>query len=299
MPIFSKEVVIKVNNRTKSIYKNKYDMSGEYINVKIEDLPYNSNVIIEFQCDYCGKIFKNKYTNYTRHLNTTNLVACRECLGKKMKDVTMIRYGVENISQLDSVKKKKVDTCNENFGCDYPMQNKEIMDKAKISMVENYGVKHNFYREEIVEKVKIANAQKRFENGNIVSSSAQRHLCGLFNGILNYPVKWYNLDILLDNNIYCEYNGSGHKLNVKMGEISEEEYKRKDMIRYLYLKSLGYKEIIFDNYSDKLLPDNIMIDLLDKCKKYFELNTNAHWIKVNLDNGKITTKNAEIFYMIN
>lgn len=299
MSIFSKEVVIKVNRRTKGIYKNKYDVSGEYINVKIEDLPYNSNVIIEFQCDYCGKIFKNKYTNYTRHLNTTDSVACRECLGKKMKDVTMIRYGVENISQLDSVKKKKVDTCNKNFGCDYPMQSEEVMDRAKVSMVKNYGVKHNFYRKEIVERVKIANAQKRFVNGSIVSSAAQRHLCELFNGILNYPVKWYNLDILLDNNIYCEYNGSGHKMNVRMGEISEEEYERKDMIRYLYLKSLGYKEIIFDNYSDKLLPDNIMIDLLNKCKKYFELNTDAHWIKVNLDNGKITTKNAEIFYMIN
>ena len=287
-----------MNNRTRGIYKSKYDVSSDYIIVKIEDLPHNSNIIIDFQCDYCGKIFKNKYTNYTRNLNTIDSVACHDCIGKKMKDVINIRYGVDNISQIPDVKQKKINTCNQNFGCDYPMQSEEVLKKSKESMINNYGVEHNFYRKEIVERVKIANANKRFVNGTTVSSAAQRHLCDLFNGILNYPVKWYNLDILIDNNIYCEYNGSGHKLNVKMGEISEEEYQRKDMIRYYYLKSIGYKEIIFDNYSDKLPDDNTMLDILNKCKKYFEENSKSHWIKINLDTGRITTKNAEIFYKI-
>ena len=33
--------------------------------------------------------------------------------------------------------------------------------------------------------------------------------------------------------------------------------------------------------------------------KYLQINSNSNWIRVNLDNGKITTKDAEIFYMIN
>ena len=34
------------------------------------------------------------------------------------------KYGVENASQNDDIKQKKIETCLKNFGTEYPAQNK-------------------------------------------------------------------------------------------------------------------------------------------------------------------------------
>lgn len=42
--------------------------------------------------------------------------------------------------------------------------------------------------------------------------------------------------ILIESNIYIEYNGSGHDLNVRMGQITKSEFNRKEVARYRLLK---------------------------------------------------------------
>lgn len=298
--LLTKEVKIKMNPRTRGIYRKLgYNVDCDEIILPIEELPKGSCISVDVQCDYCGKIFQQPYADYLKGNKYVPKVACWDCHGKKTEDVMLYKYGVKNTSQLEETKRKKCKTCKEHFGCEHPMQSDKVMRKAKISMVENYGVPHNFQREEIKNIVRLANSHVRFENGTVPASKAQKYLCSLYNGILNYPVGYYNLDILLENDIYIEYNGSGHDMNLRKGQITKEEYQRKEIARYCYIKKYGYKEIIFDNISDKLPSDEILLDIKRGCVEYFELNPKAHWIRVNLDTGKITTKNAEIFYVMN
>lgn len=59
------------------------------------------------------------------------------------------------------------------------------------------------------------------------------------------------------------------------------------MIRYQYLKSKGYKAIIFDNISNKPPNDSIIIQIVNQCIKILDTN---NWVRVNLDTLEITTK---------
>ena len=276
------------------------EKTDDYIIVDISKMKTGTNQRVDVQCDYCGKILNVKFNDYKRVMdrNLIGKYACRSCGGKKCKETMNIKYGVDNCSQLDDVKNKKIKTCKKNYNCDYPMQSKLVKDKTRCSMKNKYGVEHNFHRKEIVDKVKYQNSHLRFKNGNIISSKAQRHICEICNGILNYPVEYYNLDILLSDNVYIEYNGSGHDLNIRMGQISEKDFLRKEIARYNKLKNLGYKEIIIDNLSDKLPDDEIIIDII-KGLKEFLLKSDSNWIRINLDNMKIKTKHCEIFYVIN
>lgn len=198
------------------------------------------------------------------------------------------KYNVNNVSQLNAVKRKKIETCTKNFGVSYPMQSDVVLAKSRKTMYNTYGVEHNLQREDIKNTVRKANANIRGKNGTVMSSKAQRYLCELLNGKLNYPCGYYNLDILLDNNVYIEYNGSGHKLNVDMGQITIEEFNKKEMIRYYYVKNCGYKCIVIDNVSDKLPSDNTIRHLIDVC--ICLLNENHNWVRCDFDTMEIVTK---------
>lgn len=300
MGLLTQTVKIKINSRTKKIYSEKgYDVGSEFVEVNVLDLSPKSNVKVEIVCDYCGKLYTQSYGDYLKGGKTIDKSACCMCKYKKVKDVVGKLYDVENVSQLNEVKIRKVESCKEHFGCEYPMQSRSVQLLSKETMIRKYGVEHNLYREDVKNNIRIANANKRYEHGNTPCSKAQKHLCDLYDGLLNYPVGWYNLDILLSEKIYIEYNGSGHDMNVKMGQVSKEEFSRKEFIRYAYIKKFGYKEIIFDNPSDKLPPDTILVDIKNKCVEYLCSSIDANWIRINLDTGRISIKNAEIFYGIN
>lgn len=67
-------------------YKSKgyvYTGYGDFFDVKVEDLPPNSDIEVEAVCDYCGKIKKVAYVDYNKNIKTLNKYACKECAGKK------------------------------------------------------------------------------------------------------------------------------------------------------------------------------------------------------------------------
>lgn len=51
---------------------------GTRINVKVEDLPSQSNIDVECECDGCGIILKMPYCNYTKY-NHDGLIYCHSC----------------------------------------------------------------------------------------------------------------------------------------------------------------------------------------------------------------------------
>ena len=124
--------------------------------------------------------------------------------------------------------------------------------------------------------------KKRYINGSCPTSEQQRYICKLYNGELNYPFEKYNLDILVDENIDVEYDGGGHNLEVKLGQISEDEFKQKQIIRNNILKRSGYYIIRLVSKTDKLPQDNILLHILEFSKNYFS-TTNHSWIEWHFD----------------
>ena len=62
------------------------------------------------------------------------------------------KYGVINVAQLDTVKKKIKNTFMKNYGVSNPNKTKEIRNKIKQTCLEKYGVEHHWLNNEIKEK---------------------------------------------------------------------------------------------------------------------------------------------------
>lgn len=297
-------VHIELNPRNRYIYirsgyqEKGYDLSCDSVDILVKDLQPTCNAKITVACDYCGKQKQVRYCDYIKSYSKHNIYACSRCRTNITKQTVKDRYGVDNISQIETVKSKKKETCFNNFGCEYPMQNEDIRNKSTETMLVKYGVKHNLQRPDIANRVKTLNSHVKYERGNAPSSAAQRHIAEITKGELNYPELCYNLDVLLRRGIYLEYNGSGHDLCVRLGQTSKEKFICDETIRYNRLKELGYKCIIIDNKDDILPEDYILFDIISKCEAFLLSSIESNWIRVDLCTMKIKTKNTEIFYHI-
>ena len=160
------------------------------------------------------------------------------------------------------------------------------------TIIEIYGCISPFCGE----AVKLKCSEIMYKNYT-VSTSTQK--MGIYNIIkseypqaeLNYPIgKKFSGDIVIDN-IDFEVDYGGHNLSVKLGEITQDEFDKKEMIRDKIVKSCGYKVIrlIADN-TRKIPSDEILLKILEQSKEYF--NTTDHtWVEYNIDTSLM--RNAE------
>lgn len=368
--ILDKQVLMKVNNRTAQLYKDKgYDVpmkigvhgnmifdTDKYFYVDVEDLEPTSTVKVNAACDICKTPKLMPYRDYYRRLDEDGLRTCTKCKTIKYKRTVKEKYGddIENTSQLESVKKKVmttnrerygVDWCMEskecqekrrityieNYGCEWatqsdivkektiqtnlqkygvrnPTMTKEVQDKMKATMIERYGKENPMMVPEIRRKMESTNLsrygnkctfscpeiyakgiQSKYKNSTTPISRQQEYICRLYNGILNFPCSSFNLDIVLDN-IDIEYDGKGHNLSVELGNISQYDFKVKEIVRDKIVKSNGYKIVRLISKTDKLPPDNILLKILDLSKEYFN-STDHSWIEWYFDENKF--RNAE------
>jgi len=159
--ILSKYVNVKISNNQINYYRDKgYDVKGgnENVFIKVSDLSKGSGSKIKVKCDICEKekeISFNRYIINTKNL-TTYYACSRKCSEQKNKDTVLQKYGVDNISNSQEIKDKKVETCLKNFGVDYPQQSKEILQKGKCTKLELYG-DENYTN---IEKAKQTNLKK-------------------------------------------------------------------------------------------------------------------------------------------
>ena len=56
--------------------------AGDYIDVKIEDLPQRSHIKVKVQCDYCSKEYEMTLDSATMQLQKFPKIACKDCKGK-------------------------------------------------------------------------------------------------------------------------------------------------------------------------------------------------------------------------
>lgn len=258
-----------------------------------------------------NKDIQDKRTQtFIKNFGVTTPLQNKECL-EKLKRTNIERYGVEFTIQSEEVRKKIKETFLERYGVENPLQSEEIQDKAKQTFLEKYGVEcllslpsfHEHSREIDMKKYGVYHhlqnpdilaKQKEtfYKNSTCPTSKQQRYLCNLYDGELNYPFKMYNLDIYLPNeNLDIEFDGSGHLLSVKRGNLTQDEFNKKEIIRNNMIKREGYKQMRIISSNDKLPSDTILLQMLSDARTYFSLYPNHSWIEFNIDT--FTFRNAE------
>ena len=184
--ILSEKIELKVKGmKNISYYINLgYDTTSEFIIVDIKDLYNGSSSFVNVKCDYCNTIKECRYFIYNKSLLTNNRYACSSiCSKKKASESNLLKYGVDNISKLNSIKdkkketclknwgvdcnfksditkEKKKETCLKNWGVDNPSKSNIIKDKKKNTTLDNYGVINPFQSEQVKEKIKETNLER-------------------------------------------------------------------------------------------------------------------------------------------
>ena len=90
-------------------------------------------------CGHCGKptVWENgKYQQWCNRSCATKNTHERGAI----KQAVQVKYGVDNVSQLSSVKRRKVATCQQNFGVDHPQQSKTVRATTIKAVRKMYGV---------------------------------------------------------------------------------------------------------------------------------------------------------------
>jgi len=237
MNVENQIIKVRVNNFNENHfieigYKVK---KNDYIEILVKELPKGSGLKIDVECSYCGKPFKKAYRRY---LETKDKLCCKDCQSIKMMETSLKKYG--NVCSLrnEEVLRKSKDTNLEKIGVEYPFQSKDILKKCLESVKDN--------------------GSRKF----IHISKNQMYLSELYNGYLHHIEFPYRLDIFFEKeNIYLEYDGSGHRMGIKFGSYTEEEFEEKEIIRSVFLKERGYKEFRIISKDDVLPIDNDLIDI--------------------------------------
>jgi len=258
---------------------------------------------------------KREETCYQKYGSKTPLL--NQAIIDKSKETLKKKYNVTNISQVEKIKNKKVKTFRKRYGTDNPLQNEYIKNKSKKTCLEKYGVENYTQTEEykiktrkthmkkygVTHLMKIPNVvekripkmvKTKYRNGTGQSSRQQDYIANLINGEINYPVNNLMLDIVIDDNIYIEYDGSGHNLSIEFGDITKEEFNKKEINRKYFLINKGWKEIRIISKQDLLPSDDKIKEMIEYAKQY--ISTGHTWIKFDIDNSKVICSQYEKDY---
>ena len=165
------------------------------------------------------------------------------------KNTCLKKYGVENPSQNQNVKNKKVQTCLKNWGVEYPTQNSEIMEKQ---------IKSSYLKKEyILPSNKIIEIQG-YENFALDELIINEKIdeSDIITGIKNVPDIWYfddknntkhrhYVDIFIPSQNRC--------IEVK-STWTAKKHEHNIFLKQNAAKELGYKyEIwVYDNNKEKI-----------------------------------------------
>lgn len=275
------------NQRKDLLERWDYDLNA----MSPKDIARYSRVKIYLKCP------SGKHSSHAHHLSSHAKYVCPLCYKEntiyfpketreKINKTNLERYGVENPFASPEIQAKIKDVNLEKYGVEHPMQNEDVRKTLEKTLMKKYGVKYALKNKEIREKA----SRSLYNNGTAPCSSQQRYICNLYSGKLNYPIDYYHADMLLPDNIICEYDGAGHDLCVRIGTVTEKEFLRKEIIRGIHMRKNGYKEYRIISSTDNLPSDETLLDMLNKARKYL-LSTSHTWINFYVDKGIVC--NAE------
>lgn len=194
-------------------------------------------------------------------------------LQDKIKQKRIDKYGVEYIFQSPELRKKAVQTFNDKYGGVSPMCSKDIQEKAHQTNLKKYGNIHPLSVDDILSKCSIT----RFQNGTCIVSNEQYRISKMFNGIVNYPIGRYNVDVLLDNNIVLEYDGGAHDIDIKHKHLTYDEFIEREKYRAQYIIDKGYKLIHFINKKDRHISNDEYFEAFNICCNQLKNNTEVFY----------------------
>ncbi len=319
--LITKKIEIIWKPQNKKYYESKgynFTKYNDIILINIDDLHPGSRIKVECYCDYCLEnnietIINKPFCRYLEQHKHINKDCCNnpQCTGKKMQDIMQLKYGVNSPFALDEIKQKTIETnikkfgvnhplqleefqqkrkntCIKNLGVDSPIKNIKIKEKIKNTMLERYGVEYAIQNEEICNIIQNKRMKKMSENNSVPKSKQREYIYNLLGGSsickLNYPFSRCWLDIAFpEEMIYIEYDGKDHNLNVILGNITQEEFDKNQMLREEFLKTNKWKRISIISNTDLLPNDNIIIEMISLAKKY--LNSGHSWIQFYIDDN--------------
>ena len=214
---------------------------------------------------------------------------------KQKTEKYLQNHNVSNVMHIPEVKENLRKTVQKIYGVDCCFQSEKVKEKIRETNLVKYGFSNANQNPEIKEK-NLINRNKGVEkNGTAPISKEQARLCELFGCKPNKLMTYYFLDGYFEKEqIYFEYNGSGHDLPVQIGTMTENEFKAKETRRYYYLKTLGLKEFCVINTKKNKVPvsDEIMLKIKDFSFREIKKDT-INWVIVDFDNGILKTKFQE------
>ena len=308
--LLTKEVEVKINSRNIEHYKNLgykipmrkatkrtkevmhkdyvYDL-GATITVKTEDLSNGSHAKVDVLCDYCKKeIISKIYKNYINGSKNNVKDSCKKCSMKKSEETHFMMHGVRKPLQMSESREKFKETCMDRYSVEYYSKTDECKKRIRSTNLKKYGVE--FSSQSLEVRKKVANAFYR--NGSINTSAQQLFLHSLYGGELNFPIKYYNVDICFPDERLCmEYDGGFHDGQVKLGNITQEEFNQKEIIRNNVIKREGYKQMRIISQKDFLPSDEVLLQMLEHTRKYFSDYPEHSWMEWNIDSSSL--RNAE------
>ena len=309
-------IKITVNENNINTLSKSFDdlFVGKIIVTEIQNTHPYRKIKCDVICDGCGKIVNIYVNSYYIHTKNNGEYLCSECAKKRKEEHLLKLYGVTNVTYIPEVREKARNTNLERYGYVTPSKNEEVASKRRATNIEKYGVECTLSNEEIrqkrdktcIEKYGTANVlsnkeifakalEKRLKNESgifsdgVPTSKQQLHFYDLFGGELNKLINGYFVDIMLSNSIFFEYNGGGHDLSVKLGNLTQEQFNNREQERDGVLFGLGLKKFCIESCTDILDSDGILLDLKNKAEEVL-LNTSSVCFCYNMD-----TKETKIY----
>ena len=76
-------------------------------------------------------------------------------------------------------------------------------------------------------------------------------------------------------------------MSIKLGTMTEEEFKRKEIIRSNYIQKEGFRIIRIISRKDYLPSDAVLLQMLQYARDFFVSNPERSWINFDIDNSCI------------
>ena len=217
-----------------------------------------------------------------------------ELIKEKIKNTNLERYGAENVFQVESIKNRQRETVLEKYGVTNVFMSEKIKEKIKNTNLKKYGVPNPMQHPKIKNKSIKKSRITKYKNNSQTASKNQRHIHDLVGGELNYVFDRLWLDIgFPEQKIYIEYDGSGHDLSVKYKKMTKKEFYNKEIKRYKFLKSRGWKEIRIISLRDSLPSDEKLLSYINHALSVLK-SESSFWVKIDLDKNVLTTKEKTI-----
>lgn len=242
------KIKVRINNFNEKHFRSigYNEKLNDYIVISENELPSGSGLKVERECFYCKNMFK---VAYRRSTPKDGKLCCSKCKQIKSEESTMRKYGVKCSLRNPNVLRKSILKNQENYGVDYPFQSKFILEKCAKTSQSRYP--------------------KGYRRNSI--SKQQRWIHKIYGGTINHSVFPYFLDIFFpDDCIYFEYDGSGHKLSIKLGIRTEIGFAEKERERRLFLQNMGYKEFRIISEKDNLPNQAELLEIKDKAFRYLK-----------------------------